>query len=164
MLYRGKVAGLFVVSTAVMVRSCLSYFLQRRLKVLNQGYSASYMILICINDMIILIGYSICLCLIVGALKRLDRLLNDEAFWGGQGMCKRAATMHLVVFLLFLCSQLFFSFVNYATVIKIAVSHRGTKMTFKDALMFEVAWCIKLCGVFLGSLILLGMFWRYTLL
>lgn len=83
MLYRGKVAGLLVVSTAVIVRSCLTYFLQRRLKVLNEGYSESYLLFICINDMIILIGYSICLCLIIGALKRLDRLLNDEAFWGG---------------------------------------------------------------------------------
>ena len=72
--------------------------------------------------------------------------------------------MHLVVFLLFFCSQLFYSMLNYATVIKIAVSHHGKELTFKDELMFEVGWCIKLCGVFLASLILMGMFWRYSLL
>lgn len=75
-----------------------------------------------------------------------------------------AARLHRTIVLLFWVPQLLYDLMTYYTVLDILINHKQEVANRKQYLRFTIGYSVMMLGIFIGSLILLGMFWRYTII
>ena len=124
-----------------------------------------YLFGIFLCDIITIVGYSACVCLIYNALRTLQNLLKDEAMSGGNGINARAARFHLALVLIFWTSLLVYEVTLYiCTIEELFFLHHRSQDRRINLLAKNIGTLILLIGQFVGFMILLRMFWRYTII
>ena len=156
-----KIAGLVLFAVSIIISTTLKYIIYWQDGVIDHNNSLIMMIFALTFDIVLTVGYSICVMVIMLSIRKLRDLLSNDQLAGGVGMNWRAAFMHLAVVLTFYLTQLIYDIINYVT--GWATMKYDTHSTQYLSAVFTSGWLIKIVGGSLASCILIGMFWRYTL-
>lgn len=158
---RLKLAGLLLFSLAILISTTVKFI------VFFQDGTRDYkprlvLTIVALSfDIILTIGFSICVMVICLSIRKLRDLLRSEKLAGGVGMNWGAAYMHLAVVLTFYLTQLIYDVINYVT--GWLTVKNETQSTQNLSTAFTTGWLIKIIGMSIASCILIWMFWRYTL-